>query len=182
MQTRTSDSHPILIDFVQCEWQGTARLGITFAPGKKQKDAMTGSWTRDLEKDVDRIAKYYGIKTLVSMVEAWEMAELQIEDEFKVCEKQAIRTHHFPVVDNSIPAQREEFIQLVKEVVDGSLRKGKSVVVHCKGGLGRAPTFACACLLYSGRTLEEAVKMIRSARRNSLTVHEQLNFLASLKF
>lgn len=69
MQTRTSDSHPIFIDFIQCDWEGTAKLGITFAPGKKQKDAMTGSWTRDLEKDVERIAKYYGIKTLVSMVE-----------------------------------------------------------------------------------------------------------------
>lgn len=171
MQTRTSDSHPILIDFIQSQWEGTAKLGITFAPGKKQKDAMTGSWTRDLEKDVERIAKYYGIKTLVSMVELWEMEELKIEDEFKVCEKQGIRTYHHPVVDNSIPTEREEFVRLVKEVVDESLRKGKSVVVHCKGGLGRAPTFACACLLYSGRTLNEAVKMVRTARRSSLTVH-----------
>lgn len=68
MQTRTSDTHPILIDFIQCEWEGSAKFGITFAPGKKQKDAWTGSWTRDLEKDVERIAKHYEIKTLVSMV------------------------------------------------------------------------------------------------------------------
>lgn len=66
--------------------------------------------------------------------------------------------------------------------MDDSLRKGKSVVVHCKGGLGRAPTFACACLLYSGRTLDEAVKMVRIARNNSLTNMKQLNFLANLKF
>lgn len=97
------------------------------------------------------------------------MKELQIEDEFKVCQKQGIRTYHHPVVDESITENREEFIRLVKEVVDDSLRKGKSVVVHCKGGLGRAPTFACACLIYSGRTFEEALKMVRTARKSSLT-------------
>lgn len=80
---RTSDTHPILIDFIDHHWGNSkARLGITFAPGKKQKDALTGSWHRDLEKDIDRIAKYYQINTLVSMVEKEEMAELKIEAEF----------------------------------------------------------------------------------------------------
>jgi protein-tyrosine phosphatase len=43
---------------------------------------------------------------------------------------------------------------LVREVVEGALKKDEQVVVHCKGGLGRAPTFACACLLYSGKSFE----------------------------
>jgi ADP-ribosyl-[dinitrogen reductase] hydrolase len=71
---RNSDSHPIKIDFVNYKWAGSsARLGITFAPGKKQKNAMTGSWNRDLIKDVERIASFYKISTLVSMVEHLEM-------------------------------------------------------------------------------------------------------------
>lgn len=66
---RNSDTHPIMIDFLDYKWQGSsARLGITFAPGKKQKNAMTGSWSRDLGKDVDRIVNYFKINTLVSMV------------------------------------------------------------------------------------------------------------------
>lgn len=73
-------------------------------------------------------------------------------------------------------------MRLVKEVVDESLRKDKSVVVHCKGGLGRAPTFACACLIYSGLPFETAAKLVRSGRKHSLTTHSQLNFLAALKF
>jgi hypothetical protein len=76
---RTSDSHPILIDFIDFKWGNSqARLGITFAPGKKQKNALTGTWYRDLEKDLERFAKYYKINTLVSMVEKWEMVDLQI--------------------------------------------------------------------------------------------------------
>lgn len=77
---RTSDSHPILVDFIDFKWGDSGRLGITFAPGKKQKDAMTGSWYRDLSKDIDRLAMHYKIGTLVSMVETWEMKELQIGD------------------------------------------------------------------------------------------------------
>lgn len=65
-------------------------------------------------------------------------------------------------------------MRLVKEVVDSSLSKDENVVVHCKGGLGRAPTFACACLIYSGKTFNEAVKIVRTARKHSLTLQGQL--------
>jgi len=37
------------------------------------------------------------------------------------------------------------------------LKKGKNVVVHCMGGLGRAPTFAASCLIYSGVKPKEAI-------------------------
>jgi ADP-ribosyl-[dinitrogen reductase] hydrolase len=179
---RTSDSHPILVDFIDFKWGDSGRLGITFAPGKKQKDAMTGIWHRDLPKDIDRLANHYKIGTLVSMVEKWEMSELQIDDEFEECNRRGIKAYHYPVIDNHIPETPDEFVKLVREVVEGALRKGQNVVVHCKGGLGRAPTFACACLLYSGKSFEEAVKMIRTARRHSLTESKQLAFLSKLKF
>ena len=77
---RTSDTHPILIDFIDFTWGNGGRLGITFAPGKKQRDAMTGIWHRDLPTDVGRLDNHYQIKPLVSMVEKWEMEELQIAD------------------------------------------------------------------------------------------------------
>lgn len=174
---RTSDSHPILVDFIDHQWGDSGKLGITFAPGKKQKDAMTGSWFRDLPKDIDRLVNHYKIGTLVSMVEKWEMEELKIEDEFEECKRKGIKAYHYPIIDNHIPETPDEFAKLVKEVVEGSLKKGQKVVVHCKGGLGRAPTFACACLLYSGKPIDEAIKMVRTARRHSLTEHKQLDFL-----
>ena len=47
---RTSATHPLRVDFVDAEALNLpGRLGLTFAPGKKQRYAQTGSWDRDLE-------------------------------------------------------------------------------------------------------------------------------------
>lgn len=42
--------------------------------------------------------------------------------------------------------------------MDEYLKKGKNVVVHCKGGLGRAGTFGASCLIYSGFKPADAIK------------------------
>jgi len=70
----------------------------------------------------------------------------------------------------------------VKRIVDDHLMKGNNVVVHCLGGLGRAPTFAASCLIYGGMNSEEAISAVRSARKHSLTTVDQLNFLKKLSF
>ena len=61
-----------------------------------------------------------------------------------------IKTYNFPVVDTTIPTDEEKYKALAKEIVDEHLRKGKNVMVHCMGGLGRAPTFVATCLIYTG--------------------------------
>lgn len=67
---KTSDSHPIYIDFVPFIWtEKKNRLGITLAPGKFQPTGLTGYWKRDLQKDLHRIKHEYKIETLVSLLE-----------------------------------------------------------------------------------------------------------------
>jgi hypothetical protein len=34
------------------------QIGITFCPGKKQMNALTGSWDRNLDQDMQRIAEW----------------------------------------------------------------------------------------------------------------------------
>ena len=42
---KTSDSHPIYLDFVDFKWsEKGSRLGITLAPGKVQPAGFSGSW------------------------------------------------------------------------------------------------------------------------------------------
>lgn len=62
------------------------------------------------------------------------------------------------------------------------MRKGKNLMVHCMGGLGRAPTFAATCLIYAGLSSEEAIKLVQKGRPDSLTLACQRNFLHELKF
>ena len=53
---RTSDSHPIYLNFVDFKWsENNNKLGITLAPGKQQMNGYTGHWKRDLIKDLQRI-------------------------------------------------------------------------------------------------------------------------------
>jgi len=44
MKVKTSETHPIYIDFLAQSWNSSAKLGITFAPGKVQPYAFTGAW------------------------------------------------------------------------------------------------------------------------------------------
>lgn len=55
--SRTSASHPIRVDWLPTPWLG--RVGLTFAPGKIQRDAATGSWERDLKADIERLRSEY---------------------------------------------------------------------------------------------------------------------------
>jgi hypothetical protein len=54
---RTSHAHPLRIaDILISPDRG--KIGITFAPGKKQRAAMSGAWDRDLGTDLDIIAAW----------------------------------------------------------------------------------------------------------------------------
>ena len=53
---KTSESHPIYIDFIDFKWsENNNRFGITIAPGKEQLHGWSGTWKRNLSKDLDRI-------------------------------------------------------------------------------------------------------------------------------
>jgi ADP-ribosyl-[dinitrogen reductase] hydrolase len=44
---RNSDTHPIRIDAVQPDG-GWGLVGMSFCPGKKQRNARTGHWQREV--------------------------------------------------------------------------------------------------------------------------------------
>ena len=54
---KTSDSHPIYIDFIDFKWSENGnKFGITIAPGKDQPHGWTGTWKRNLVQDLHRIS------------------------------------------------------------------------------------------------------------------------------
>ena len=66
---RTSETHRIRVDFIRSfEFPFLNRLGMTFAPGKKQTDALTGVWDRDLRTDLERLSNAFRVRTLVSLL------------------------------------------------------------------------------------------------------------------
>lgn len=88
--------------------------------------------------------------------------------------------HGLPIVDGAAPDQRflDQWRQLGPELAS-ALTAGARVVVHCKGGLGRAGTVASMLLLDSGATgvPDEAMRLVRAVWPGAIETREQEAFL-----
>ncbi|MBK0052738.1 cyclin-dependent kinase inhibitor 3 family protein [Stenotrophomonas sp. S39] len=175
---RTSLSHPLLIAELPVGALGGA-IGVTFAPGKYQEVAMTGAWARDLDTDVSAIHRW-GAKHLISLLEPWEFEDLRIETLPVVAAGKGISWHGLPITDGAAPDDRllQGWLQLSAELVADML-SGQRVVVHCKGGLGRAGTVAAMLLLQAGeaKKASDAVHIVRHARPAAIETIAQEEFL-----
>ncbi len=144
-KSKTSHSHPIQINGVNipsCRGQ----IGMTLCPGKKQPDAMSGHWDRDLDTDIRAIVAWGG-KVLVSLMEESEFSDLGVVDLPRCAAKYGLEWFHVPIADFSIPSRFvESQWMLVVRQLKARLSEGENIVFHCKGRLGRTGTMA-ACLL-----------------------------------
>jgi ADP-ribosyl-[dinitrogen reductase] hydrolase len=148
-------------------------IGVTFAPGKKQRNAATGSWDRDLATDLDAIAAW-NAAAVVSLVEAHELTALQITDLGQEVRRRHMEWHHWPIVDVSVPCERfearwSENSQGIQSLLDG----GSNVLIHCKGGLGRAGMIAARLLVQVGTDPAEAVATVRAVRPGAIEMPSQ---------
>lgn len=182
MSARTSETHPIRVDFINDpRFPLLGNLGMTFAPGKKQGDAMSGVWDRDLRKDLERLRERCRINTLVSLLEEKELRELEIEDLTEACLELGIVRLRFPIKDFSVPTDLEGFYRLVAKIA-ARLKEGKKIAVHCKGGLGRAGmTAACAAVAVSEGSIggDEAISLVRAARNGAVETRQQESLIRS---
>jgi len=76
---RTSQTHPIRIDFVETQFKGL--IGLTFCPGKTQMHPQSGApWNRSLEQDIydiknNNTPNLQKITTIVSLIEDGRFSE-----------------------------------------------------------------------------------------------------------
>ena len=69
---------------------------------------------------------------------------------------------HLPTIDDAAPSI--EHLHKGVAFIHDILHSGGKVYIHCGAGVGRAPTMAAAYLIAQGRTLSEAVDIIRKVR------------------
>jgi phage/plasmid-like protein (TIGR03299 family) len=104
-----------------------------------------------------------GDNVVVSLLTADEVAELELQDEERLCGDCGLHFISFPIPDRGVPFSMSETSQVVDLILD-ELWAGKAVVVHCRMGIGRSALIA-ACLLKSqGIGVDEAFAMISLAR------------------
>lgn len=172
MRVRTSLTHPLQIAEVQAS-SAHGRIGITFCPGKRQPGAMSGNWQRDLDLDCDAI-RAWGAAAVVSLIEQHEMEALDVLRLGEAVEARGMDWHHLPIRDVSVPsASFEKAWGEVGPQLRALIRNGSSVLVHCKGGLGRAGMIAARLLVELGMAPEEAIAEVRSVRPGAIETRAQ---------
>jgi hypothetical protein len=162
---------PIYVDFLDPDDTGlSGRIGMTIAPGKK----INGKWDRDLDTDLACLRDEYSCDVLVSLMEDAEYKGLQIDGLFERAPAYGIAVVRFPIRDVHPPRKGEmpQFCELVGLILDAA-RAGRTVVIHCRGGLGRTGTVAAACLVALGHAPAKAIARVRAARRGAVETREQ---------
>ena len=173
---RTSITHPLQIAAVQ-PFPGSGHIGITFCPGKKQPNAATGAWDRDIKRDIAAIADW-NASAVVTLVEDHELKALAVPDLGDMVRAHHMDWFHLPIPDVSVPPSSFEAQWVaVGEGLRSRLRDGFNILVHCKGGLGRAGTIASRLMIELGVAPKDAVARVRSARPGAIETLGQLDYV-----
>lgn len=179
---QTSDTNPLRVDFVSREWMAPipGKLGMTIAPGKKDLAGWTAPHDRSLQKDLDRLFKVYKPDVLVSLMETFEYEAFKIPTLLKAFKDRGAETLHFPIRDVAVPTNMPRFVELV-DTLNARLWDGKTVVVHCKGGLGRTGLVVAAALVRMNYTSEDAIDITRETRKGTIQTREQERFVSEFE-
>lgn len=181
---RTSSTHPLQIaelKSVQCGGAHYGRIGITFCPGKKQAHAATGALDRDLATDLEAIARW-GAVAVVTLVEAHELDALGVPDLGAAVEARQMAWYHLPIRDVSVPDRVfEESWRRAGPHLRRLVQNGFAVLIHCKGGLGRAGTIAARLLVELGAASDQAIAAVRMVRPGAIETRAQEAYIRALQ-
>lgn len=172
----TSDSDPIRVDFLPEQiLPSSGRLGMTIAPGKCNI-GMQALWQRDLQKDLKRLRHHYRVDLLITLLQPSELGQLAIPDLLDQIQIHDMQNHWFPIQDFGTPTSMAGLIELV-ETIWATVNRGKTVVIHCKAGLGRSGLVTASCLVALGYSPEAAFKQVRRARPGSVETSGQEQYV-----
>ncbi len=124
--------------------------------------------------------KRQGAGVLVSLLTAEEEMELGLEQERAACAVYGITFRSFPIPDRAVPASSQDFLRLI-DTLHYDLLQGKSIVAHCRAGIGRSSLLAASLLRREGLSAADAFHRITHARGMLVPdTAEQLRWVESL--
>ncbi len=178
MTLRTSLTSPLHIAAVPFG-TGGGLLGLTFAPGKQQRAGSTGSHARDLQVDLDAVAAW-NAAAVVTLAEAHELDALGIAAIGAEVRRRHMEWHHWPIGDVQVPGAgfMAEWPGR-SAALRGLLARGGRVLLHCKGGLGRAGSVAARLLVEDGTEAGAAIATVRAARPGAIETAAQEAWVAA---
>ena len=105
----------------------------------------------------------------------------------KLCEKKLfvkniydhkLHWYHLPIYDMGAPDKDFKYKwETTKVLLKNELIDGKNIVLHCRGGKGRAGTIAAILLVEFNYEKQEAIDLVRSKRKGAIESKVQENFI-----
>ena len=87
-----------------------------------------------------------------------------------------------PIVDLGAPNQDFKYKwETTKVLLKNELIDGKNIVLHCRGGKGRAGTIAAILLIEFNYEKQEAIDLVRSRRKGAIESKIQEDFIFSYR-
>ena len=117
----------------------------------------------DLIEDCLKFWREDGCDVLVSLIETDEAGSLGLAREGEVAKETGMEFVHHPVPDFGIPESSDAALDLARGLA-AKVREGHAVAIHCRAGVGRAPSIAACVLIALGETGERALDLISDAR------------------
>lgn len=177
---RTSLTDPLRIAELRAGAAGGV-VGVTFCPGKRGGSVYGRPWARDLEADLD-VVQRWGARAVLTLIEDHEMTSLGVPELGESIGSRGIAWHHLPIVDVTAPSRSfEQKWPVAGRAAVDVLTQGGKVLVHCRGGLGRAGTVAACLLVEFGATPRDAIRQVRDARPGAIETREQERYVAAYR-
>ena len=104
-----------------------------------------------------------GVRTVVSLLEPFEVRELELKLESSSCEALGVQFLSFPIADHSIPASVPALSAFAARLVS-QLRGGMVVAIHCRAGIGRTGLVAGCVMHQLGVPFERIFPVLGRAR------------------
>jgi ADP-ribosyl-[dinitrogen reductase] hydrolase len=141
---------------------------------------MSGSWDRDLAADLDVIRKW-GAAAVVTLLEAHEFTLLRVQQLGAEVARRDMSWFHLPIADVRTPDQKfEQAWESAGKELRSMMRNGLDVLVHCRGGLGRAGTIAARLLVELGVEPLTAIAKVREVRPGAIETRDQEKFVMNI--
>lgn len=179
MPSHTQPPLPIPIDFLPRRvLRLPGRLGLTQAPGTWDGELLPNvqRGNAQVAADLLALASIHGVQALLTLQEEDELNECGLGGILGGALTLGLESLWLPIPDGRAPRLPGEVEETIERVVE-LLVAGKTVAIHCLGGLGRSGTIAAAVLVRLGVRPGTAIARVRAARPGAIQTSEQERFV-----
>jgi len=154
------------------------QIALSICPGRHEP----GQTPRDLDDDLNQLVDA-GASIVVSLTESEELERLGVLANAisAACARRNVEWLHLPIRDMGVPDDRfTKRWQHTGPALHRCLDAGETVVLHCRGGLGRSGTIAAQLLIERGAAPVAAKAIVRAARPGAIETCPQSSYLLTL--